>query len=65
MMPKFDAGAIWSNFLGVNMSASERPTIFMGVPTMYAKLLADYDARFGDNPRMREYVRAVCSSKMR
>lgn len=65
MLPKFDAGAIWQNFLNTQASQDEKPTIFMGVPTMYSKLLSYYDTAYGDNPRMREFVKASCSSNIR
>lgn len=65
MMPKFDAAAIWSNFLGEGMSFDEKPTIFMGVPTMYTKLLAYYDAVLGTNDSKRDFVRATCTYNLR
>jgi len=65
MVPKFDAGAVWSKLLGVGMAAKDRPTIFMAVPTVYAKLLDEYDTKFAGNAKLREHVRALCSSKIR
>lgn len=65
MLPKFDAGAVWSNFLGVDMQSDEKPTIFMGVPTMYSKLLSFYETNYGEKPRMREFVKATCLSNIR
>jgi len=65
MLPKYDAKEIWSKFLGNDMSSEERPTIFMGVPTMYSKLLDSYETNYGNNLRMMEYVKAICSSRMR
>lgn len=65
MLPKFDASAVWSHLLGVNMSNCERPTIFMAVPTIYSKLIELYEEKFAGNPKMKEYVKQICSSKMR
>jgi len=68
LMPKFDAGAVWSHLLGVGLGPDEQqrqPTVFMGVPTMYAKLLDEYDRTYASNPTKREYLKAVCSNKIR
>lgn len=65
MLPKFDASVVWKNLLGVNMSNSDRPTVFMGVPTIYSKLVEEYEAKFASNPKLRDYVRNECSNKIR
>jgi malonyl-CoA/methylmalonyl-CoA synthetase len=65
MLPKFDASAVWANLLGVNMSNSERPTVFMAVPTIYSKLISEYQRKIAGNPKLKEYVKSICSSKMR
>ena len=65
MLPRFDAASVWSNLLGVNMSASERPTVFMAVPTIYTKLVEEYEKKIAANARLREYVKVVCSTKIR
>ena len=65
MLPKFDPSAIWKNFLSTDLNHEEKPTIFMGVPTMYSKLLSYYDTAFGDKTRMREFVKASCSNNIR
>jgi malonyl-CoA/methylmalonyl-CoA synthetase len=65
MLPKFDASAVWANLLGVNMSNSERPTVFMAVPTIYSKLIDEYQRKIAGNPKLKEYVKSTCSSKMR
>jgi malonyl-CoA/methylmalonyl-CoA synthetase len=38
MLPRFDANAVWECIAGGNV------TLFMGVPTIYAKLIAAWDA---------------------
>jgi malonyl-CoA/methylmalonyl-CoA synthetase len=65
MLPKFDASAVWANLLGINMSNSERPTVFMAVPTIYSKLITEYQRKFAGNPKLKDYVKSTCSSKMR
>ena len=65
MLPKFDTKAIWENFLNTNVNQEEKPTIFMGVPTMYSKLLSHYDSAYGDSERKREFVKANVSSNIR
>lgn len=65
MLPKFDANLVWSNLLGVNMSNGERPTVFMAVPTIYSMLINEYQRKFAGNPKLKEYVKTTCSTKMR
>lgn len=65
MLPKFDTSAVWSQFLALNATAGERINVFTGVPTMYAKLIEEYDKMFGSNERMKEYIHSVCSQKIR
>ena len=65
MLPKFDAKEIWSKFLSNTIDCEERPTVFMGVPTMYSKLLDSYETLYGSNLQMVEYVKAICSSNFR
>lgn len=65
MLPKFDASTVWAYLLGVNMANGERPTVFMGVPTIYSKLINEYEKKFAGNPKLKEYVKATCSTKMR
>lgn len=52
LLPKFDPGQIWGRLLSdknCNSSdiTSQPPTIFMGVPTMYSKLISYYDSENG------------------
>ncbi|XP_049833480.1 malonate--CoA ligase ACSF3, mitochondrial isoform X3 [Schistocerca gregaria] len=65
MLPKFDAPTVWAKLLALNTVAAERVNIFMGVPTMYVKLIQEYDHAFGNNERMKEYIHSVCSQKIR
>lgn len=65
MLPSFDACEIWRQLLGVKLPTSERVNMFMGVPTMYAKLVDKYIQSLTKNERMVDYVRAECSQKFR
>lgn len=65
MLPKFEAARVWSYLLAINMPASERVNVFMAVPTIYMKLVEEYDRIFTKNARMQEYIRTVCTQKIR
>jgi hypothetical protein len=65
MLEKFDAAQVWSSLLAVKTKQADRPNMFMGVPAMYGLLIQEYDKIFANNPRMKEYVHAVCSEKIR
>lgn len=65
MLPKFDASVVWSKLLGTKMSNLERPSVFTAVPTVYAKLIEEYERKFADNPKFRDFVKSTCSSKIR
>ena len=65
MLPKFEAARVWSYILAINMPANERVNVFMAVPTMYMKLVEEYDHIFTKNARMQEYIRTVCTHKIR
>uniref|UniRef100_A0A182QV14 AMP-dependent synthetase/ligase domain-containing protein n=1 Tax=Anopheles farauti TaxID=69004 RepID=A0A182QV14_9DIPT len=65
MLPKFDSSSVWSYLLNVNMTTKERVNVFMGVPTMYGLLIREYDAVFGKNARMCDYVKTHCRNKIR
>ena len=51
--------------LAIRMPASDRVNVFMGVPTMYVKLIEEYEQIFSTNEKMREYVKVVMSNKVR
>ena len=65
MLPKFEPSRVWSHLLAINMPASERINVFMAVPTIYMKLVEEYEHIFTKNQRMQEYIRSVCSQKIR
>jgi len=65
MLPKFEASAVWANLLGTKMSNAERPSVFTAVPTVYSKLIQEYETKFATNPKLKEFVKTTCSTKMR
>lgn len=65
MLPKFDASSLWSQLLAVNVQNTDRVNLFMGVPTIYVKLIQEYEQRFNSNDKMKEYIHNVCSTKIR
>ena len=66
MLPKFDASAVWANLLGPKMSNAERPSVFTAVPTVYSKLIEEYENKFAaKDPKLKEFVKTTCSTKMR
>jgi len=65
MLPKFNAADVWTWLLAVEQYYGYRVNMFMGVPTMYVKLIENYEKTYEKNDRMVEYVKAVCSQKIR
>jgi len=65
MLPKFNAADVWTWLLAIEQYYGYRVNMFMGVPTMYVKLIENYEKVFEKNDRMIEYVKAVCSQKIR
>lgn len=65
MLPKFETSSVWSQLLAVNLSNNERINMFMAVPTIYMKLIHEYDQLFSKNQKIRDYVYTVCSTKIR
>lgn len=65
MLPKFNATDVWTWLLAIEQYYGYRVNMFMGVPTMYVKLIENYEKMFEKNDRMVEYIKAVCSQKIR
>uniref|UniRef100_A0A8I3WL00 Cadherin 15 n=1 Tax=Callithrix jacchus TaxID=9483 RepID=A0A8I3WL00_CALJA len=61
MMPEFSPQQVWEKFL-----SSETPqiSVFMAVPTMYAKLMEYHDRHFTQT-HVQDFMRAVCEQKIR
>ncbi|XP_030750649.1 malonate--CoA ligase ACSF3, mitochondrial-like isoform X2 [Sitophilus oryzae] len=66
MLKKFNANTVWSYLLGVTARPEDRRiTLFMGVPTMYSKLVEEYERVFKEDPKMVEYIKNTLKSKIR
>lgn len=65
MLPKFDSTTVWSYLLGINMPSEKRVSVFMAVPTIYAKLIEEYDKVLCADNKMQEYVKTTLKSKVR
>lgn len=60
MLPEFQPQKVWEHLIG---SRSE-VNVFMAVPTIYAKLIEYYDQHF-TQPRVQDFIRAVCKERIR
>lgn len=65
MLPKFDANNVWNHLLALKVGASRRVTVFTGVPTMYVKLIEEYERSLSKSERVVEFVKTSCSQKIR
>lgn len=65
MLPKFETSNVWTQLLAINLQNTERVNMYMAVPTIYMRLIQEYDVIFSKNAKFKEYVRTVCSSKIR
>lgn len=65
MLPKFNASDVWHHLLAIKVGSDRRVTVFTGVPTMYVKLIEEYENSLSKNERMVNYVKVTCSQKMR
>ncbi|XP_048371101.1 malonate--CoA ligase ACSF3, mitochondrial [Sphaerodactylus townsendi] len=61
MLPEFSAQAVWGRFLDPQ---APRVSVFMAVPTIYAKLTEYYDKHFCQ-PHVQDFIRAVCQDNIR
>ncbi|XP_050167212.1 malonate--CoA ligase ACSF3, mitochondrial isoform X2 [Myiozetetes cayanensis] len=61
MFPEFSAQMVWKKLLS---SESPRVSVFMAVPTIYAKLMEYYDEHFSQ-PQVQDFVRAFCQENIR
>ncbi|CAF3031137.1 unnamed protein product, partial [Rotaria sp. Silwood2] len=63
MIPRFDASKVWEYL--IRPAPKQQVTVFTGVPTIYAKLIQEYDAKYGSCSQTREIIRQQCSQKLR
>ncbi|NWS35542.1 ACSF3 synthetase, partial [Polioptila caerulea] len=61
MFPEFNAEMVWKKLLS---SQAPRVSVFMAVPTIYAKLMEYYDEHF-TQPQVQDFVRAFCQENIR
>lgn len=65
MLPKFETERVWEYLLNLNMPLKDRPTVYMGVPTIYNYLIQEYDKLFKKDSQMAEYIKLHCQNKIR
>lgn len=67
MLETFEERTTWSYLLGVNTSSpnDRRVTVFMGVPTIYSKLIKEYEKVFAKDDQMVEYIKNTLSNRIR
>lgn len=65
MLPEFSASKVWSHLLSLDTPVMSRVNLFMAVPTIYAKLIEEYEDKLVKNTRMIEYVKAICMQNIR
>lgn len=61
MLPEFEPQKVWASLLS---SEAPRVNVFMAVPTIYSKLIQYYDQHF-TQPRVKDFIKAVCKEKIR
>lgn len=61
MLPDFHPQKVWDMLLS---SKAPMVNVFMAVPTIYSKLIQHYDQHL-TQPRVRDFVRAVCKERIR
>lgn len=62
MLQKFDAGKAWTELLSTK---ENRPNVLMGVPTVYVKLVEEFDKSFSKSPTKVAFVKETLKNKMR
>ncbi|XP_064168772.1 malonate--CoA ligase ACSF3, mitochondrial [Anguilla rostrata] len=61
MLPEFQPQKVWEYLLS---SRAPRVNVFMAVPTIYSKLIQHYEQHF-TQPHVKDFVKAVCTEKIR
>lgn len=62
MLGKFDAGKTWQELLS---SKEMRPNVLMAVPTVYVKLIEEYEKTFAKSETQISFVKETCKQNMR
>ncbi|CAF0818190.1 unnamed protein product [Rotaria sordida] len=63
MLPHFDASKTWEYL--VQPGFEQHVTVFTAVPTIYSKLIHNYDTKLASRPQTRDFVREQCSQMIR
>ncbi|CAF1528764.1 unnamed protein product [Adineta ricciae] len=63
MLPNFDASKAWEHL--VHPGFEQHITVFTAVPTIYSKLIKDYETKLASRPQTRDFVRDQCSHMIR
>ncbi|KAF7664713.1 hypothetical protein LDENG_00167670 [Lucifuga dentata] len=61
MLPEFQPQQVWKMLLN---SKTPLVNVFMAVPTIYSKLIQYYDQHF-TQPRVKDFIKAVCKERIR
>lgn len=66
MLPKFDSNTVWAYLLGINTNPDDRRiSVYMAVPTIYSKLINEYQKVFSGDSKMVEYIRTTLKNRVR
>ncbi|KAH8355406.1 hypothetical protein KR084_003352 [Drosophila pseudotakahashii] len=65
LQQKFDGHNAWSALLGINSPSKQRVTLFLAMPIVYKRLIAEYEKMFAKDSRMVEYIVNHCRHKIR
>lgn len=65
MLPKFDAKEVWSYLLAINGKTDRKVNVYMAVPTIYSKLIEEYDRLFKTDEKMVVYIKNTLKNKIR
>ncbi|KAM9860717.1 malonate--CoA ligase ACSF3, mitochondrial [Aulostomus maculatus] len=60
MLPEFEPNKVWEMLSSISLMVN----VFMAVPTIYSKLIQHYDQHF-TQPRVKNFIRAVCKERIR
>ncbi|KAH8281262.1 hypothetical protein KR018_003177 [Drosophila ironensis] len=65
LQQKFDGHNAWSALLGISSPSKQRVTLFLAMPIVYKRMIAEYDKMFAKDSRMVEYILKHCQQKIR
>jgi malonyl-CoA/methylmalonyl-CoA synthetase len=62
MLQKFEAVRVWKELLS---TSDKRPNVLMGVPTVWVKLVEQFEKDFANDPKKVQFIKETLSAKMR